>query len=350
MVVGAGAAGLAAARMLARQGRPPVVLEQFAIGTDRGSSHGSSRVFRLSYPDAQYVRMAQRSLPLWRELEEEAGEALLVTTGALDVGPGFHANRAALASCGAAASVIDGAEASRRYGLHLPADAPVLVQPDGGYLHADRVLGALAVGAVSRGAELVEGTRVRAIADEGRTVRVTTDEGELAASAVVVAAGAWGQSLLGTAGIPLAVVPTRETVAYVALPETRFPPFIDSTLPPPDYGVRRAGQLTYALPAPGVGVKAGLHHSGPPADPDLPGIPDDEVARWATDFVAQRVPGTVPQPIRAETCLYANTADESFVLERHGRIVVASACSGHGFKFTPLVGQIVGALALEAAG
>jgi len=103
-----------------------------------------------------------------------------------------------------------------------------------------------------------------------------------------------------------------------------------------------------SLAAPGKGLKAGLHHSGPVADPDAEEGPDTSVAAWTAGWVATRFP-EAGETLGAETCLYTNTSDEEFVLERHGRVVVGSACSGHGFKFAPIVGRTLAALAREAA-
>jgi sarcosine oxidase len=129
-----------------------------------------------------------------------------------------------------------------------------------------------------------------------------------------------------------------------------LPPVIDAAVPDAaEHGLLRPGLISYALPAPGVGLKAGLHHAGPPADPDETGIPDPAIVRWVSGWVARRFPELNPEPIGVDTCLYTNTADESFVLERHGRIVVASACSGHGFKFAPAIGRTIAALACDAA-
>ena len=127
-------------------------------------------------------------------------------------------------------------------------------------------------------------------------------------------------------------------------------PVIDyGRLPSPgEGGISRVGQAAYALAAPGAGLKAGLHHSGPVTAPDDDPEPDERLAAWAAGWAASRFPdaGAV---LGAETCLYTNTADEEFVLERHGRVVVGSACSGHGFKFAPMVGRTLAALAREAA-
>ncbi len=201
------------------------------------------------------------------------------------------------------------------------------------------------------GAEIATGVRVESIAVERASVRLETTGGSVVARAVVVTAGAWAPRLLAPLGIELGVVPTRETVAYVDLPRAAtLPPVIDyERLPAPgSAGLSRIGQAGYALAAPGVGLKVGLHHAGPVTDPDDDPLPDEAIARWALEWAHGRYPDA-GEALGSETCIYTNTADESFVLERHGRIVVGSACSGHGFKFAPLVGRTLAALAAEAA-
>jgi sarcosine oxidase len=104
----------------------------------------------------------------------------------------------------------------------------------------------------------------------------------------------------------------------------------------------------YSLRDPEAGLKVGVHHAGPEADPNEPGEPDPQLLERISDWVARTYPDADPEPVEAETCLYTNTVDESFVLERHGRIVVGSACSGHGFKFAPAVGDRLAGLAVDA--
>lgn len=353
VVVGAGVAGAATARVLALAGRDVVLVEQFAIGHDRGSSHGAARIFRLSYPDERYVRLAQAALDGWHDLEAERGEQLLLRNGSLDLGAFTARNARALARCGVTYELLDGLRAAGRWPLHLDSAEPVLFQPDGGVVLADRALRAFVDGAREAGATVLERTRVTGLSVDRRTVRVATDADELCAQAVVVTAGAWTQRLLAPVGIELPVVPTRETIVYVRLAcADTLPPIIDEVSPgsASAYGIPRTGQFTYAVPSPGLGLKIGLHHAGPLADPDEAGTPSDGVVRWAAEWAHRRLPHETCPVAGAETCLYTSTADERFVLERHGRIVVGSACSGHGFKFAPAVGRTLAALAREALG
>jgi sarcosine oxidase len=351
VVIGAGIAGVAAARALAQAGRGVVLVEQFDLGHAHGSSHGASRIFRLSYSDPHYVRLAQSALQGWRELEVESGEQLIVPTGGLDFGPFAIENARALAACGVRHEFLTGAQVSERWPLSTEAGERVLYQPDGGITLADRAYAALLAVAVESGTVLLDHTRVTGIDLDRGSVRIRTDGDEIVARACVVAAGAWARDLLSGVEIELPVVPTRETVTYFRLPDPlALPPVIDDAIPDArEHGLLRPGLINYALAAPGRGLKAGLHHSGPPAIPDEPGVPDPAVVRWVSTWAARRYPELDPEPIATETCLYTNTADESFVLEQHGRVVVASACSGHGFKFAPTFGRTIAALARNAA-
>jgi sarcosine oxidase len=342
-VIGAGVTGTATARALARRHRSVLLFEQLEPGHSRGSSHGTSRIFRLAYPDARYVRMAQESAPGWHELAAEAGEQLIFPGGSLDLGDVTAKIANALEACGIGYELLRGDEVSARWPIAAGASDVALFQPDGGTLRADRALAALLVSAQEAGAELTVGTRVATIASEPGRVRLELEDGSVTAAAVVVTAGAWTRGLLAPLGISLPLTVTRETVVYFALPAPEeLPTVIDY-----EVGAER-GIAWYALAAPGLGLKAGLHHAGPEIDPDKAGPPDDDAIRATAGWVARRYPEAAVEPVAVDVCLYTNTADQSFVLERHGRVVVGSACSGHGFKFAPVVGERLATLASEA--
>ena len=328
--------GAATARWLARSGAHVVVFEQFEPGHARGSSHGPSRIFRFSYPDPSYVTMAQEAQGLWRELELEVKEDLLVATGGLDAGDGIEQNAEALEACEARFELIDGAEAGRRWaGLRLPSDEPVLWQPDGGYVRADRTVAALLDLAGVSGAEVRSGSKVTALEPSPSGVSVRAGEESLRVDACVVTAGGWAKGLLAPVGIELDVRPTRETVAYFSSDSPPLPPLVE-------WGPRPL----YSLPDPGRGIKVGEHVAGATTDPDYEGAVDQESIGRMSAWVASRHPHAQPQARHSETCIYTNTPDEHFVLERHGSVVVGSPCSGHGFKFAPLIGKRLAELAL----
>jgi sarcosine oxidase len=328
VVVGAGVMGLATARALARSGRDVVVLEQFALGHDRGSSHGSSRIVRLSYPEARWVRLARESYPLWRELEAESGRTLLELHGTLDLGD-WEPNREALAACGVESEVLGRAEIGRRFAIRAEPGELGLFQRDGGILLAAAALEALAASAADAGAVIREGTRVDAVEEHAEGVVAAGVRARVA----VVTAGAWAPRLAGVEARP-----TSETVSYFEL-DRPAPSVIDTT----------AGDHPgYALAARTGLLKAGTHQSGRTVDPDEPLPPDPAIAERTAAWVERRFRGASPTG-RLETCLYTLRPNDDFQLERRGRIVVGSPCSGHGFKFAPVVGRRLAELAGEAA-
>ncbi len=207
IVVGAGVMGLATARSLARNGREVALIEQFGLGHTRGSSHGGSRIFRLSYPDATWVRLAQAALALWHELEAE-GETLVERHGSLDLGD-WEANRDALAASGIEFEVLGGGAIARRFPLELARGETGLFQADGGIVRADAALRALHSSAIASGAQVLEGTRVTSMQPDDAGVTVAGAGVALRADAVVVTAGAWARGLLEPLGVALEAEPTR---------------------------------------------------------------------------------------------------------------------------------------------
>jgi len=344
-VIGAGLIGSATARALAAQGVPAVLFEQFGLGHDRGSSHGATRIFRYSYPDPHYVRMAMLAGEAWARLATDAGEELLVRTGGLDAGPGAEDCARALAECGADHSwLTDGQVRDRFPGIGARPGERMLFQPDSGVCLAGRTVAALQRLARRDGAVLRAQAPVLGIEPDAGQVLLRTGAGEVTARVAVVTAGPWAQGLLAGA---LPQVPkltaTVQQVRYFAPrdPAARWPTLIEW---PPE------GLCWYAVPAVGgaPGVKVAAHIPGPPVDPgDGPFTEiDPALEAEAAGYVRDRLPGLEPAGLAPETCLYTMTADEDFVLDRAGPLIVGGGCSGHAFKFGPLLGDFLAALAL----
>lgn len=335
-VVGAGVMGSATAYALARTGRSVVVLERYELGHKRGSSHGTSRIFRLSYPETRYVEMAIEARSLWRDVEQASGRELLVTTGGIDVGEAGEDIAAALEACGIGFELLEGSAAHGRFStVQVLNNETILLQPDAGVVAADAAVATFQHGTEGAGGEIRTLTQVLALEPGEDLVEVVTDHGSVTASVVVVTAGAWVADLLAPLGFDVPVQPTRETVAYFEI-EGALPALVEWGDP-----------LMYALPTLHGDLKVAEHIAGPPADPDSTGGVNEISLETLREWVASRFVGAAPKEHHSETCLYTNTPDESFILQRIGRLVIGSPCSGHGFKFAPLIGERLAALAGE---
>jgi sarcosine oxidase len=339
VVVGGGITGLSAAWALTRRGREVVVLDQAPVGHSRGGSHGSCRIFRRGYEDAWYVKLAGQARRPWAELEDACGELLLRPTPQLTFGPQMPQVLAAITAVGAACELLPEAEAAARYpGVAVTGET--LVEPESAVIAADRALASLAALA-GQGGTIRTGVRVSALADDGRSVRVQTNAGEVEAGAVIVCAGPWTSRLLATAGIAVPGSATLEQVAYLepaaSTPTKELPIF-----------VHYDAVFAYGLPIPGSRrYKIGIHHSGPHVDPDRQDQSADEGLSQRIEQAAKKyLPGLEPRPVMQERCIYDNTPDTDFIVDRSGNVVVGSGTSGHGFKFGPLLGEWLADLAL----
>ena len=323
-VLGAGIMGSATAYALARDGRDVVLYEQFEVGHTRGSSHGRSRIVRLAYPEVEFVELAKESFAGWRELEVEAGVELLELNGLLElVGDPAQSSRDALEAAGAQYELLPAQAARERWPVGVPDGWTALHQPEAGIVRADLAHRTFVDRAVVHGAQLREHSRVETLDD-------------VDAAAVVVTVGPWVREFFSD----LPVHTTRETVAYFARDGTPLPSVVQ--LDP----VTR-GHAMYSLHDPVHGLKAGAHHAGARVGPDEEGGPDPQLVEGVASWVARTYPDADPEPVAAETCMYTTTPDEHFILERRGRYVIGSACSGHGFKFAPAIGRRLAQMALD---
>jgi sarcosine oxidase len=344
VVVGAGLAGSAAAWAMARRGRSVAVVEAFQPGHRRGSSHGSARIFRRSYPDPLYARLTGQARALWRQLGEEAGEDLVVTTGVVDYGPAREQEKMyhLLTGLGVPAELMPAAAAAERWPGMVFGDDPVLFHPDGGVIDPERAMAAMLRLAAGRGAHLHFGSRVTEIepAEGGAVVR--TAEAHWRAPVVIVAAGAWlGPLIGGLVGLPPLVVTQLQAFHLAPQPPAqRWPAFI-----------YHDEVIVYGLPAgrdgevPGA-VKVGEHRRGTVTTADgRDGIVSPAARERIREFARQLLPGLRPEPVGEVSCLFTSTVGEDFILDRRGPLVICSPCSGHGAKFAPLVGEIAADLA-----
>jgi sarcosine oxidase len=343
--------GSAALYRLARRGRRVLGIERHTPGHDRGSSHGATRVIRLGYFEhPSYVPLLQRAYGLWRELERAAGRQLLHVTGIAEIGPPEGAlvpgTLASVDLHGLRHEIVAAAELMRRFpAFRLPPDYVGVLQPDGGFLAAEASVQAMVALAQAAGAQLRTGETVQAIEPRSGGVRVVTDRGVVEAGAAIVAAGPWLRALLPDLPVPLRA--TRQAMAWFT---PRDPaPFAAGGFPV--FLIESRHGMHYGFPPDGDGrIKvAKHHHNDQTVDPDsydrtVSGADEDLIRA----MLAEHLPAANGPLADARTCLYTVTPDRDFVLDHlpgSPQVVVASPCSGHGFKFAPVVGDILADLA-----
>ena len=359
VVIGGGAMGSAAAWALSRRGRQVTLVEQFGPGHRIGASHGTTRNLNPGYHQPEYVAMLAEGLALWDELEQESGEQLLARTGVVNHGPEprFADVAAALTQAGIRAESLDPAEAAERWrGIRF--DQQVLHLPDGGQLNPDAALPAMQRLAVARGAEMRHHTKVVdfQIMDDGVRLAFESAAGTevVTAAQVVVTAGGWTEKLLGgiftgSAGAGLRIPKlrvTQEQPAHfrVADAGAQWPGF--NHYPGTGAEYKNWYSPVYGMQTPGEGIKAGWHGVGPVVDPDRRSFQPEPVQLAALQEYARTwLPGVDPDSFEAVSCTYTSTPDEDFILDRIGPVVIGAGFSGHGFKFTPVIGRILADLA-----
>jgi sarcosine oxidase len=356
LIIGAGAMGSAAAYQLARRGQRVTLIEQFALGHARGSSHGAARITRHSYADAPYAQLMPEAFRAWRALEADAGEALYVRTGGVSFSPSgvdYVAKVAAnLASLDVPHWRGSGHEWNRRQpAFCVPATYDVVFEPDAGMLAAGRAV-AVQIGLARQHGgdrvQVIEQTPVERIDLENTHPVVITESTRFIAETVIVTAGAWVSRLLPRLRVPLQV--TRQQVLYFRPADEspfrigRFPVFIFKGKPDE--------AAFYGMPEfQGLGVKV-ARHGGPEVDPDLDDRNiSDEYHSIVRNFLHGHIPALAAAPVDfTEICLYTVAPNEQFLLDfLSGRtdVIVASPCSGHGFKFSCLIGHVLADLATK---
>jgi sarcosine oxidase len=354
VVLGAGAMGSAAAYHLARRGEPVILVEQFQLGHDRGSSHGAARITRHSYADLRYARLMPEAFRAWRDLEADAGRCLYVRTGGLSLSPPGVDYVGQVARSLAALEVphrmLTGAGVRKVYPqFAVDVNVEAVFEPDAGLLAADTALALEVSLARQLGGErtvVLERCPVRRIDLDGGRPTLICDERRITADRLIVTAGAWIGKLFPALAARLS--PMRQCVGYFRPPDERefaigsFPVFIWKGAEPLD--------AWYGLPEYlGGGVKV-ARHGGPDCDPDEVdrGLHEENITA-IREFLASAIPALARAPlVSAEICLYTVEPSDEFVVGAWpGRpdVFIASPCSGHGFKFSCLVGRVLADLA-----
>ncbi len=345
-IVGLGALGSAAACHLARLGQRVLGLERFGPAHAFGSSHGRSRIIRQAYFEHPlYVPLVQRAQVLWRELEQQSKLSLLRTTGGLMIGaPDSVLVEGALRSArehGLAHAVLTAEQVRARFpALHVPPHQIAVWEPDAGVLDPQACIEAHLEQARAHGATLRFDEPLIGWQADGDGVRLHTASGEYRAAQLLLCAGAWLPTLLPALALPLSI--ERQVMLwFTPLDPALFTP----AACPLHLWQLDDGRFFYGLPDTGDGVKLALHHGGEitTADTLRREVGDGEVA--AIRGLARRLLPRADGALRETTvCMYTNTPDEHFLIDRHpehAQVLIASACSGHGFKFSSCLGELL---------
>ena len=352
IVLGVGGMGSAAAYHLARRGARVLGLEQFGVAHDKGSSHARTRVIRQAYYEGpDYVPLLFRAYDLWHDLERAAGTTLLTRTGALHLGAP-EAEGVAGAALSARThriphEMLDAAEIRKRYPVLRPQPGQVaLLEYEAGILNPEQCVSTHIDLARRAGADLRFDEAATSWAARPDRVSVRSARGTYEAGHLVVTAGSWTGQLLQNLGVPLEV--TR-AVLYWFEPRARVEEFKRL----PIYMWEDHGNYAYGFPyIEGQGLKVGFHHVF--AEVTTPQtirrqVGDDEKARMR-DHLASLMPDAAGSLLATATCMYTNTPDLHFIIDRHPaheNVTVACGFSGHGFKFASVVGEVLADLALQ---
>ena len=354
IVVGLGGMGSAAAYHLAARGQRVLGLERHTPAHDKGSSHGGSRIVRQSYfEDPSYVPLLLRSYELWERLAADSGVDVITLTGGLFLGHPdtltFSGSLRASQQWGLPHEVLDASEVRRRFPTFAPApEEMALYEALAGFVRPEATVTAHLALAERAGADLHFGEPVVSWQSTAHGVRVVTGQGSYEAGQLVIAPGAWAPTLLADLGVSIEV---ERQVMYWFEPLQGVGPYLPDRHPIYIHEDRDGVQV-YGFPAidgPEGGAKVAFFRRGVPCTPDTI---DRTVSDVETDVMREHAARLLPTlPTRfldAATCMYSNTPDQHFVLAthpEHANVTVACGFSGHGFKFVPVVGEVLADLA-----
>ncbi len=351
IVIGAGSMGMATGYNLAKAGKNVLMLDAFNPPHEKGSHHGETRIIRFAYGEgASYVPFVKRAGELWKELEALTDEALFLQTGVMNVGEETHTFiqnvKKSARLYDLALEQYSAAEAMEKWpGLSLPENFVACFEPTAGVLRVEACIRAYKKLALEAGATLRTNEKVQNIR-AGEIVSVQTTNNIYEAKHLVVTAGAWATELLQTVDITIPVTPTRKTFAWFEADEHLYHEDIF-----PAYCFEFADSAYYGFPSiDGAGLKLGRHDGGDGINPNDPLRPfDEQDAIDLQNFINRFMPQHGAMKF-GKPCKYSMTPDEDFIIDflpEHQNIIIAAGFSGHGFKFSSAVGEVLADLTLK---
>jgi sarcosine oxidase len=354
IVAGLGGMGSAAAMQLAARGQKVLGLEKYGPAHDRGASHGGSRVTRQSYFEGpEYVPLLLRAYDLFDQLAVDSGRDVITLTGGVMIGRPesrtVAGSRASAEQWGLEHEMLDATELRRRFPTLAPKpDEIALFEAKAGFVRPEATVAANLQLATEHGADLHFQEPMRSWEPTGDGVRVSTGRGSYTAGRLVITPGPWAPELLADLGVDFRI---ERQVQFWFQPRGGVQPFRPDRHPIYIWEDVEGGQI-YGFPAidgPEGGAKIAFFRRGRETTPDTldTEVHEGEIAEMV-DYCGQRLPDLPGLFLRGEPCMYSNTPDEHFVIARHPAheaVVVACGFSGHGFKFVPVVGEILADLA-----
>lgn len=355
IVVGAGSMGVASGYYLAEQGLEVLLLDAFDPPHENGSHSGDTRLIRHACGEGlEYVPLAMRAQELWNELQNETSESIFQKTGVLNYGPRGSTFVDQAIAGGKEYSInveeLDGKEISERWpGNTVPEEYYGCHEPEAGVLYASNCIRTYRRLALENGAELMTNTPVEAIEISDDSVTIGTKDATYHADKLVVSAGAWNKTLLTEMGLDLPLQASRRTIGWfesdeLLYPSDRFPGFF----------VDLPSGIYYGFPSiNGQGLKIGRYDGGQDTDPtymnrEFGVYPEDEADIRA--FLEDFMPRAAGRLNVGKTCMFTNTPDENFIIDlhpEHSHVAIAAGFSGHGFKFSSVVGEILSQLVIS---
>ncbi len=386
IVVGLGAHGSSALWQLSKTGKKIAGIDRFTPPHQRGSSHGESRIIRQAYHENPvYVPLVQAAYPLWAELSETAGRSLFQKTGGLLLGTGDSAvvggAKLSAETHGIPYDYLDAAAIRKRFPAFRPGpDTVGVLEHEAGILLPETAITAFLQAAAANGATLRTDELVLKIVPSATGIELTTSKGRYRTEKLIVSAGAWLSTLLPELRLPLTIrrqvlfwfsdaaddaspgvgaspAATADPTAAPARPAQPHHPAHPGRFQPGQMPVfiweYAPGELFYGIPDLGHGIKLGWHHGGHPVNPDelTQAVDKQEIA----DMQQRVAKNLTINPVfeKSCVCMYTSTPDEDFIIDLHPQypnIVIASPCSGHGFKFSTIIGRLLADITLERPG
>lgn len=355
IVLGLGGIGSAASYWLARRGARVLGIEQFEFGHAKGSSHDHSRIIRLSYHAAVYVRFAKEAYAAWESLRGESQEQVVFETGGLDIGPvdsalSIERYADAMSTCDVPFERLDESEIRKRFpAFEIGDSVHALFQARSGIVAAERATASHQRMAREHGATLLEGTHVDAIAEENGEITVLAGGESYRAAQLIIAAGAWTNRALEHLSVHLPLEVTKEQAMYFRPSDARF--FQFGRFPiwiwmddPSFYGFPIFGEAGY--------VKVTQDAGGKPVDPQTRDFePDPDITARVQTFLAEHLPSIEGAPHLIKTCLYTLPPDRDFIIDslpEHPNVHLAIG-AGHAFKFACVIGRVLTDLSLNGS-